>query len=54
MKAISSGETNPTKGSGNSKGKALHCIKETRVREKEKEMTVLRPLHHHRVAKEVS
>ena len=27
--------------------RALHCLKEIRVKEKERGMTVLRPLHHH-------
>ena len=36
------------------KARALHCLKEVRVRARAKEMIVLRPLHPHRVVREVS
>ena len=54
VKAITSGETTPTKGSENQKVKALHCRKEIRVKEKERRMIDLKLPHHHRVVKEVS
>ena len=54
MKAITSGDTHSTKGSGRSKGKAPALPKGKRGKEKEREMTVLRLLHLHQMAKEVS
>ena len=54
VKAITSGETTPIKGSGKSKGKGPAVPKGNKGKGKGSELIALRLLHHHRMVREVS